>query len=200
MTYLNVEIKDYIVAAAIKQAGVLEKEAALVERRAVWAEAVRVDALGGKEAAAKIERLSKRFEKMLTEVPDSIRTKSPLQTHYSMSLNVGGLRTEAPFNGRDTNPARPLVSKISPHSHTLKAGTPLANEFAEIEKEAEKLADLRATISGNVRAALNRVRTVKKLLEEWPEASALLPDTMGAAKTNLPALPRKDLNKLVGLP
>lgn len=201
MTYLNERIKNEITEAAVKQAGILDKEAALVERRAAWAEAVRIDALGGKEEAAKIERLNKRIKKLLDEVPGSVRSGlAAFNRDRSISVNVGGMRTEAHFSGLEKHFYPKSVYKISPHSHTIKGGTPLAKEFEAIEKDAGQLADQRATLEGNVRAALSRVRTVKQLLKEWPEAKALLPSNLDEAKAQLPAIQRKDLNKMIGLP
>lgn len=201
MTYLNTKIKTEITEAAVKQAGILDKEAALVERRAAWAEAVRIDALGGKDAVAKIDRLAKRFKKLIDELPESLRTGNAiLNQEWSISLNVGGMRTEAHFSGLSRHIWDRAVHKISPFSHTIKAGTPLAKEFESIEKDAGQLAEQRATLEGNVRAALSRVRTVKQLLKEWPEAKALLPSNLDEAKAQLPAIQRKDLNKMIGLP
>jgi len=201
MTYLNTKIKTEITEAAVKQAGILDKESALVERRAAWAEAVRIDALGGKESAAKIERLNKRINKLLDEVPDSVRSGyRAFNREMSISVNVGGMRTEAHFSGLEKHFHPKSVHKISPYSHAIKGGTPLAKEFEAIEKDAGQLADQRATLEGNVRAALSRVRTVKQLLKEWPEAKALLPSNLDEAKAQLPAIQRKDLNKMIGLP
>ena len=66
---------------------------------------------------------------------------------------------------------------------------------------AEKALDEeRATLSAQVRGALSKFTTVKRLLDAWPEAKELLPDRLPEAKPALPAIRTEDLNALIGLP
>nr|WP_244182531.1 Nmad5 family putative nucleotide modification protein [Xenorhabdus beddingii] len=54
-------------------------------------------------------------------------------------------------------------------------------------------------MTNNVEAALLKVRTVKRLLEEWPEAAELILKDIAKA-TPVPAVCREALNELSGLP
>ncbi|EGG5425906.1 hypothetical protein HJ623_005054, partial [Salmonella enterica] len=54
-------------------------------------------------------------------------------------------------------------------------------------------------IRQNVTAALNKARTVKRLLEQWPEAKELLP-AEDAVVPLPPAIRREALNEMIGLP
>ncbi|MGJ0624128.1 Nmad5 family putative nucleotide modification protein, partial [Xenorhabdus bovienii] len=76
---------------------------------------------------------------------------------------------------------------------------PLVNAFYDLERHYSELEDQREDITNNVEAALLKVRSVKRLLAEWPEAAELLPkDTAKAAP--VPAVRREALNELIGLP
>lgn len=199
--YLNEKVKSEIVAAAIKKAGIEDKEKALVERRIAWAENVRIDALGGADAAAALEALMAQVKSMLEDIPDTLCRKDRIFRHEaSIMLNVGGLQAAARFNG-DTH-HRILVNpvyKLSPARHTIHAGTPLALEFEAIENEARDLEDQRRTLENTIRGSLSGIRTVSRLLKEWPEAAALLPEWANSGSPNLPAIRRADLNNMIGL-
>lgn len=200
-TRLNVSIKDKIVSNAIKQAGIPTKEEALEKRRAEWAEAVRIHAIGGKQEAAKMERLRKRLRKSLDDAPRKlVKEDDPIRRDYDILVNVGGLAYRAYFHGGTDYKHSALVWKITPYQCTVEAGHALADEFHEIESQANAIREERDTIYSNVRAALDGVRTVKRLLEEWPEAKDLLPSDMSEEKKHLPAVRREELNSMIGLP
>ena len=56
------------------------------------------------------------------------------------------------------------------------------------------------TRRNTVAATLESFKTVEKLLEEWPEAKALIPKDVEAASKPMPlALQTDELNKLIGL-
>lgn len=199
-TRLNANIKNSIIANAIVQAGIPVREGELVKRRAKWAEAVRVHAIGGHEEVAKVERLRKRVKKALESAPKKlVIEEDPIHRDYDIAVNIGGLQYRAYFSGKSEYHHEDNVYKITPPRCAILADHPLADEFHQIEAQAEAIEEERTTIAVNVRAALDNVRTVKRLLEEWPEAKDLLPSDIDEVKKKLPAIRREDLNIMIGL-
>lgn len=82
---------------------------------------------------------------------------------------------------------------------TLLADDPLVTEFYGFDALLKQIKSDEADIRQNVSAALSKVRTVKRLLEEWPEAKELLPADAPAVPLP-PAIRRETLNEMIGLP
>jgi len=201
MTRINADIRDSIVANAIEKSGITAEFERLKKRRADWAEAVRVESLGGQEARAKINKAYALAEKHYAKIPDNIKSHgSLLRTDYDIYVNVAGASICAQFSGELTDVSKNRVMKVAPHRHTLKADNPLVDEFHAIEKLAGELKEKRETIRANVDATVRKFTTIKKLLEAWPEAKELLPSDIGTAKAQLPAVQAADLNNMIGLP
>ena len=201
MTRLNNRIKQDIVENALKKAGIDDKEKALKERRANWAEAVRIQAVGGKDMDRKLTALEKRFKKALEGVPESVCTGSrPFYRDDDIRVNVGGLRYRAYFSGLSHYNYEKRVTKRTPHDHTLEVGDPLIGEFNDIENTANGIDEASSKIRANVFGALSKVGTLKRLLETWPEAKELLPTDLSPVTSQLPAVCTEDLNAMIGLP
>lgn len=190
-------IKQQIVDAAIAKAGIPAEEEALRLRREVWAEAVRVDALGS-ELAGKIEAVIKQVREAVAVIPEALRSGSVGIVHRKeMYVNVAGVTAFAYFNGHVSGKGAP-VSKPAIHSHTLQADNPLVEEFYEIDNARIDLNKKTTSIEKNVTAALANIHSDTKLLKVWPEAAELLPKEI--QKVQLPAVQTADLNALIGLP
>lgn len=190
MTRLNTYLRDKIVANAQVKSGNIAKREATAERRKAWAEKVRLSSLG--PDAEKLEKLSAQFKKLEKEIPKRFRSGYlPFNTRGSLSLNCAGLHVRVnEWEG----------SKAAPDSHTLLAGDPLVQEFHDICAEEKANGESWEAVKENVKAAINSVTTVAKLLKIWPEAKELLPAEVEEAKDRLPAIKVADLNALVGLP
>ncbi len=194
---LTNQIKQQIIEAAIAKAGIPAEQEALRLRRAAWAEAVRVDALGS-ELVGKIEEVTRLVREALAAIPEALRSGGIGIVHRKeMYVNVAGVTAYAYFNGQ-TGGRGDAVSKPAIHSHTLLAGNPLVEEFYEIDNARIDLDRKAISIEKNVTAALANIHTDTRLLKVWPEAAELLPTEV--KKVNLPALPTADLNALIGLP
>ncbi|EFA3954189.1 hypothetical protein E2P51_25425 [Escherichia coli] len=79
------------------------------------------------------------------------------------------------------------------------ANDPLVTECYGFDTLYEQIQSDESDIRQNVSAALSKVRTVKRLLEEWPEAKELLPADAPSAPLP-PAIRRETLNEMIGLP
>lgn len=198
---LTNSIRDQIVDAAERKAGFPERAEAIRQRRAAWAEAVRIDSLGGAEAAEAIEKLQDELSALYQLVPEKLRESRPLvRRDYEMyQLNVAGLRYNAQFSGHDSDLSNERVRRIAPANHVLLADNPLTAEFHALHASQEQYNSERDNLRQSVRAAVDSVATTEKLLKVWPEAAELLP-TEVAPKSQLPALLVADLNAMIGLP
>lgn len=191
---LTNHIKETIIANAIEKAGITAEHESIRQRRADWAEAVRVKACGGEDGVRALVAAEKAIEGALATLPESLRSdRSALRQDDDISVNVAGLSYRAKFNGfGDWGGER--VYKNTPSSVTLLADDPLVAQFHGIEN------DKRTNIIANLRAVLDKVTTDKALVKTWPEAVELLPSSSEAVKATLPALPVADLNQMIGLP
>lgn len=82
------------------------------------------------------------------------------------------------------------------------ATDPLAEEFDKMKSRyAAVIEEIRKAYADAMRA-MNQVSSVKKLMEVWPEVTVIAMDYMeaGERKAILPAVPRAELNKALGLP
>ena len=194
-------IREQIIDNAVKKAGFPERAESIRQRRAAWAEAVRIDSLGGAEAAEAIEKLQDELNEIYQRIPKNLRNKNLcLHTDYEIyRLNIAGLSYRMKFNGCQGFNECEQIYRICPNEHVLHADNPLTAEFHEIEGFQEKYCSELDNLRQSVRAAVESVTTTEKLLKVWPESAELLP-TEVAPKSQLPALPVVDLNKMIGLP
>ncbi|EJX4187903.1 hypothetical protein QB759_004637 [Salmonella enterica] len=79
------------------------------------------------------------------------------------------------------------------------ADDPLVTEFYSFDALYREIKSDETDIRQNVTAALDKARTVKRLLEQWPEAKELLPAD-DAVVPLPPAIRREALNEMIGLP
>lgn len=78
------------------------------------------------------------------------------------------------------------------------ADDPVSKLFESIESRKYKLREARGEASAKVNGLLSEATTVKKLLEIWPEVEPFIPPA--TAPVHLPAVPRAEVNALLGLP
>ncbi|ENN2060967.1 hypothetical protein AB9K90_004724, partial [Salmonella enterica] len=135
--------------------------------------------------------------------PESLKTaNSIIRKDNDMYLNMAGSRVNVYFNGnyRGYESGSPdHIHKISPAEFTLLADDPLVTEFYGFDALYKQIQSDESDIRQNVSAALSKVRTVKRLLEEWPEAKELLPADAPSVPLP-PAIRRETLNEMIGLP
>ncbi|CDG21663.1 conserved protein of unknown function [Xenorhabdus poinarii G6] len=198
---LTKDIKSEIVKNALIKAGIFEKDEQLYKDRANWAEKIRIEAIGGENMEQDIQNVLSEIKTLAAKIPEAVRENDmPVRDTYYIAINLAGSRVVAYFNGaRARFDNRDCIFKITPKGTTLLADNPLVNEFYALEKRYKELEIQRETITHNVEAALLKVRSVKRLLEEWPEAAELLPKSAAKAAP-VPAVRREALNTLIGLP
>lgn len=195
-------IRDKIVQNAVDKSGLNDVRDAIVKQRAEWANKVRLDAIGGTEEEQKLAEINNQYESLCESVPKSLRLsgRPPVMTDTDIYVNVAGISFYAYFNGQLKKHTCETVRKISPSTYTLLADNPLVAEFHEIHNKQAEYDDKLSTLMNSVQAAVQKVTTVKKLLEVWPEAKELIPEEIEKQVKQLPAIKTEDLNKMIGLP
>ncbi|ECF6898705.1 hypothetical protein VW13_001893 [Salmonella enterica subsp. salamae] len=202
-TVLTNHIKEQVICNALTKAGIPKRKAALRAARIDWAERVRLAAIGGPEAESEVLKTEKKIAALIAKLPEELRTNSTFVRYDSdIYLNLAGSRVNVYFNGnyRGYESGSPdHIQKITPYEYTLLADDPLVTEFYSFDALYREIKSDETDIRQNVSAALSKVRTVKRLLEEWPEAKELLP--VDAPSVTLPpAIRRETLNEMIGLP
>ncbi|EAA6845048.1 hypothetical protein DRX19_29700, partial [Salmonella enterica subsp. enterica] len=176
---LNKAVKEIIVDNALAKAGIPQRKKALRAARADWAERVRLKAIGGPEAEAEVLKTEKKIAALIAKLPEELRTNSTfVRKDHDIYLNIAGSQTYVYFNGnyRAHESGQPdHTRKIAPYEYTLLADDPLVTEFYGFDALYREIKSDEADIRQNVTAALDKARTVKRLLEQWPEAKELLP-------------------------
>ncbi|EAA8947920.1 hypothetical protein B6440_25885 [Salmonella enterica] len=200
---LNKSIKEKVVDNALAKAGIPQRKKALRDARADWAERVRLKAIGGPEAEAEVLKTEKKIVALIAKLPEELRTNNMIIRRDSdIYLNLAGSMFIAYFNGnyRSYEPGEPdHIRKIAPYEYTLLADDPLVTEFHGFDALYREIKSDETDIRQNVTAALDKARTVKRLLEQWPEAKELLP-AEDAIVPLPPAIRRDALNEMIGLP
>lgn len=196
MTRLTNSVRNQIVSNAIAKTTIGAETEALQQARYALAEDFRIAALGGQEEADKIEKTVADIEKRLKAVPSKLVSHSfPFRRDDDMwHMNLGGLRVTLPFS------ADPSHKRLAPSGATFSGDHPLVLRFHDLEDQFKELENKRDALRLKIRAVLNSVTTVKKLLEVWPEAKELLPAQLEEARVQLPAVQTASLNAELGLP
>ncbi|EHW1390728.1 hypothetical protein K1J91_004222 [Salmonella enterica] len=200
---LNKAVKEIIVDNALAKAGIPQRKKALRAARVDWAERVRLKAIGGPEAEAEVLKTEKKIAALIAKLPEELRTDNMIiRTRADIYLNLAGSRVCAYFNGNykgyeSGSPEH--ICKVTPYEYTLLADDPLVTEFYGFDALYREIKSDEADIRQNVTAALDKARTVKRLLEQWPEAKELLP-AENATVPLPPAIRREALNEMIGLP
>lgn len=219
MTRMTAAIRDGIIENAIKTKDFAGRDMAIVQKRAAFAERLRLFIVGEygltdsrlAEIKTQVKALAKEVEfngaKYMRIYVDDC--------NYRMDLNLSGQSRYIFRDGR-TNDRRfePLFSnskaeydktKYSPHtseSDFIVRDPKWREELDAIDLEAAKLREEYNTLKSTLAATISGFTTVEKLLEAWPDAKELIPETLPIAKkpgTNI-ALSVADLNALCGIP
>lgn len=200
MSKLNKTIREAIVQNALKAAGVIDREEALVARRAKLADDVRLFAIGGEVCEQDLKR---RVEQIKTLEADGIRVTISERKDDEIYCNFQGRSINLNFSGANKRCSpyvyKPFVTSNGSNRVVITGDNPLNAEFDAIELEQKTVSDLRTHITAEVTAMVNSVTTIKKLLSVWPESKDLLPPDEQVQSTALVADVNK-LNTMIGLP
>lgn len=193
MTRLTNQIRDAIIDAALAKAGITARKRQLAEDRTAFAYACRERSLGGPEGVTKLKLLEQRRKDLEKDYRALLNHRAPSffgSRTNKMSVNLAGKNLRVTFS----------ECEHFREPFAVEAGDPLDLEFTRMENEEAEIGKQWDEVHGAVKAVVYKVGTVKRLLDIWPEAKELIPETLPEAKPQLPAVQVADLNKLVGLP
>ncbi|EMJ6797686.1 hypothetical protein RGI81_003615 [Morganella morganii] len=201
MTRLTNHIKSEIIKNALVKAGIQEEKSQLRAEKSALANDVRIAALGGAENAKKID------DKYATALAIVKELKSDVDEYIHIGNATddeiypafGGQRTRLRY-GRDDQGA--VLRLLTPQNSKclFPADHELSKRFAQIVDKESSIEKKEAEIKANVKAALDSVTTIKKLISVWPEVKEILPEGEQEQQTSLPAVKVENLNSLIGLP
>lgn len=197
MTRLNKTIRDQIVRNAVDKAVSQRKDNLTTLRKEIANEAYSVATKDVDEP--KLVKKAEAILKELSKVMESGAYDGVADRMFSrhMRVNYNGQRLDLKFDSDRL--------AVSASSHWFNKGfavptnTRLAGMCDKYFKEEARINEISESVRANVRATVEGVTTVKKLLELWPEAAELLTEaeSKGAA---LPVVQRDQLNTMIGLP
>jgi len=192
MSKLTGWMRDAIVDNAVEKAGINKAFQEYRAERSDWACSVADESIGGDEAVAKLEVANKKIAAIVKALPEEFRTElraGPMESTICASL--GGMRARVnEFPGR-----RPCKSGLM-----LSSDHPLTIQFEKLEAKEKELKERRSNLRAEVRAMVDSVTTINKLLLVWPEAKELLPASAKPKTKNLPSVNVESLNAAIGLP
>lgn len=192
-TRLNIDNRNAIIKDALAHRFGAEVKA-LIDERAEFAAAVYDD------ICKKADRLK------MAELPDGWLPKTD-----NIAVQFGADFTRIYFNGRvhgdlckatdyrRDDERRVLAKHNSGCAKAYEATHKLASEHARLRAKETDLRTAYKQAAQSMMTALNRVSTVKKLIETWPEIAPFA-SCHETGKPSLPALPTDQLNKLLDLP
>lgn len=202
MTKLTKAVKEQIVRNAVEKSGLIDEHNKIIQRRAEWANNVRLFAIGGVEVEKKLIAINEQYAALHESVPKNLQGdyRKPARRRNETYVNVAGISFCAYFHGCLDYNCCDQVHRISPSNVTLLADNPLVSEFHEIHNQQEEYENKVVTLRNSVNGVIANITTVKKLLDVWPEAKELLPPDIEKQAVQLPMVQTADLNKLIGLP
>ena len=194
---LNNHIRERILNAALDKSGIFEEESEVRKLYADFAELARKSVV--------TDSVLKEIEKVEAMCKPLVKTRLVnfyVQKSTWVYINCAGQRRLFNFNGvadgrRDYSSE---FERVTTSEVTLKHGDPLLKKLRHADKERERVDERKEQLKIALKSTLWSVTTDKKLYEVWPEAREFMPIVEGAPSINLPAVPIKELNKLIGLP
>lgn len=211
---LNKEIRQKIVDNAYKASPIPAAKKELTRRSMELSEKVRIASFGEHgDLTDKIKALEAEFKALVTRrgIPENYDIETCLRNRTtSVYCKLGESYKSLRFDGaiRDDKVwvgygygKNQIVGHLSGSELHFDADHEYTQEYRSIINDAKELDSKEQTLRNTVAATLESFKTVEKLLEEWPEAQALIPKEVEAASKPMPlALQTDELNKLIGLP
>ena len=198
---LNASLRDKIINNALVKSGVLDEVNQHELAMRDFAKRVRVAAFGGEEKAKLVDEKAAQIQRIEDELSEAGCANVYVNFNRGSDINAAfnGLRICLPYGkGEDNRYTFLLTPKYD--KCLFSATDPLSIEFTELEAKGESINKKKDDLKTTVTSILNSVSTTKRLIEVWPEAKELLPDSVEREITGLPALHIADVNKLIGLP
>ncbi|MEG0281210.1 MAG: Nmad5 family putative nucleotide modification protein [Morganella sp. (in: enterobacteria)] len=201
MTRLTNNIKSEIIRNALKKAGIYEEKEELRAEKNTLANDARISALGGNDAAERAEEKLASILALVKDLQNTVDGHIYLNnvSDYVIYPAFGGQRTKLGYGSDEQG--KP-ISRLTPEDGKclFPADHKLSKRFTQIIDKEAGIEKREVEIKANVKAALDSVTTIKKLISVWPEVKEILPESEQLERVMLPAVKVENLNSLIGLP
>lgn len=210
---LNKEIRESIVENAYTASDIPAAKKSLTARSAALAEKIRLASMPKglddtlKAAEAEIKLILKKRGVPEDQAPSKIFSRhSYIGVYFGASEEFQWVHFNGGIQHRRDHVVTPDYSAMSDKFRGAEyARYDDAHEFTieyhAIRDDAIALLDREKILRATVRSTVDKFNTVEKLVEMWPEASALIPKHIEKANAPMPiAIQVADLNAMIGLP
>lgn len=217
MPRLNKEMRAEIVENAYRNSSIPAAKKELTSRSMAFSEKVRVDGLETPTLDNDLKAAEKEIKIILKKrgIPDA-QAPHTIFTRYCFVFasfgEEGHVRLN--LNGRMENAQRgryggPIINEGQLSETKFRGGEaveydanhPFTQEYRKLQEDALQLIEDEKILRNTVQATVDSFNTTEKLLEQWPEAKALIPKHVEKANAPLAIAIQVDaLNKLIGLP
>ena len=213
-TRMNAEIRDAMIAKALETSGIAPEQRQLIEDRSAFAWKIRqieLDRLGLTDEAlhgirSKVEELKNRGGSF---VVINIYNSSCGRAGSCLSANLSGYAVKLYYNGSGCGEDTHLNDTVKPicdggpfnllSGRINVADISLRDEFSEMQSRQSTIKAKESELTDTLKAKLKSFRTVGALLENWPDAAELLPESLKEKSRDL-ALTPETLNAICGIP
>lgn len=213
-TRMNAEIRDAMIAKALETSGIAPEQRQLIDDRSAFAWKIRqieLDRLGLTDETlhsikSKVEELNNRSGSF---IGINIYNSNCGNAGSYLSANLSGYAVDLYYNGSDCGENTHLNDTVKPicdgGPFNLRSGrinvadVSLRDEFSEMQSRQSTIEAKESELTDTLKAKLKSFRTVGALLENWPEASELLPGSLKDKGRDL-ALAPETLNAICGIP
>ena len=213
-TRMNAEIRDAMIAKALETSVIAPEQRQLIEDRSAFAWKIRqieLDRLGLTDESlhgieSKVEEINNRYGSFVGFYIYNT-TCSCAGSH--LSANLSGYAVDLYYNGSDCGEDTHLNDTVKPswdggpfnfrHERLSVSDISLRDEFSTMVARQDAVSAKQTELTDTLKAKLKSFRTVGALLENWPEAAELLPESL-KEKTRDLALAPETLNAICGIP
>ena len=211
---MNAEIRDAMIAKALETSGIAPEQRQLIDDRSAFAWKIRqieLDRLGLTDKTlhsikSKVEELNNRGGYF---IGINIYNSNCGNARSCLSANLSGYAVDLYYNGSYCGEDTHLNDTVKPicdggpfnlRSRRINfADVSLRDEFCSMVARQDALIAKQTELTDTLKAKLKSFRTVGALLEKWPDAAELLPESLKEKSRDL-ALAPETLNAICGIP
>lgn len=200
MSYIRItaDLRDGIIRNAVAQRFAADKLAIAEQEERVRQLTKERDQAGYEAAFTEVDR------KRLSAAPEGWFPKSTAvkvaveETNEVIEITFAEAQ-RVPYEVHDKRHNTHIASIIRPDHPYMAARAAVRDAKAILEAMQRELKERETGLRNRVKAVVESVTSVGRLVEVWPEVVELLPEVHAGPKGNLPAMLISDLNAEIGL-
>ena len=195
---ITADLRDGIIANALRQRFAAEN-LVIEEQQAQVKTLTEARDKAGYEAAFSVKDRARLAEAPEGWFPTDTKVKVAVEETNEVIEVTFAKAHRVPYEVHDNRFGTHIASIIKPdHPYmAARASVKLAKE--ELQATRARLDEARGVLRTRVKAVVESVTTVARLVEVWPEVTELLPEIYSGPKAGLPAGLISDLNSELGL-